>query len=268
MSQTSGNGCHPILQSTDEASSVLLHGNFMHQRLSVRCCEMISDTRARSHTNMYEAWRKLVSFVPHAMPLQTLTWIKLQICMDFSSGISRSLRSYFYLADMAPRVIRAPQQRIVTDELFDIVLQKVTTESKLHQPVTFSLVGANLQFRHFQKLIKHFEQTQTRVFALDMSMNRIQADWASLNVEVNRLLGPGLVLYLDLGMNYLPAISSLDQSESVRHNFLQLGQRLSLALDCDSYTGVADVDWWIRNARTFKTEAYGITEFAEDPDDM
>lgn len=166
---------------------------------------------------------------------------------------------------MAPRVIRAPQQRIVTDELFDAVLQKVTTESKLHQPVTSSLAGANLQFRHFQKLIKHFEQTETRVFALDMSMNRIQADWASLDVEVNRLMRPGLVCYLDLGMNYLPAISSLDQFESVRRNFLRLGQRLSLALDCDSYTGVADVDWWIKNARTFKTEAYGIPEFAEDP---
>ena len=184
---------------------------------------------------------------------------------NFASCVSRSLRSY--LADMAPYVIRAPQQRIVTDELFDTVLHKATTVSKLHQPVVVSLAGANLQFRHLQKLVKHFEQTETRVFALDTSQNRIQADWASLDVEVNKLMGPGLVWYLDLGMNYLPAISSLDQFESVRHNFLQFGQRLSLALDCDSYTGVADVDRWIKSARTFKTEAYGITEFAEDPDE-
>lgn len=173
-----------------------------------------------------------------------------------------------FLSDMAPYVVSAPRQRIVTDELFDAVLLKVTSVSKLHQPVTVHLAGANLQFRHLQKLAKHFEQTDTRVFALDMSMNRIQADWASLEVEVNRLMGPRLVWYLDLGMNYLPAISSLDQSVSVRHKFLQLEQRLSLGLDCDSYTGVPDVDRWITNARTFKTEAYGITEFAENPDEI
>ena len=96
-------------------------------------------------------------------------------------------------------------------------------------------------------------------------MNRIQTDWASLNEVVNRLFGPNLVEYLDLGMNYLPAISSLDEAFAVKQNFAKLGQRLSLALDCDSYTGIADFDCWVKNARRFKREPYGITEFAEDP---
>jgi hypothetical protein len=168
---------------------------------------------------------------------------------------------------MAPYVIRAPQQRILNDELFDTVLHKVTTVSTLRNPVVVHLAGANLHFQHLQRLTNHFEQAQTRVFALDMSMNRNQTDWASLNEVVNRLLGSNLVGYLDLGMNYLPAISSLDESLAVKQNFAKLGQRLSLALDCDSYTGIADFDWWIKNARTFKREAYGITEFAEDPEE-
>ena len=59
-------------------------------------------------------------------------------------------------------------------------------------------------------------------------MNRIKTDWASLNEIVNRLLGLELVGYLDLGMNYLPAISSLDESLAVKQNFSKLGQRLCL----------------------------------------
>ncbi len=166
---------------------------------------------------------------------------------------------------MAPYVFRAPQQRILNDELFNTVLHEVTTVSSLHHPVVVYLAGANLHFQHLHRLTHHFEQTQTRVFALDMSLNRIQTDWASLNEVVNRLLGSKLVGYLDLGMNHLPAISSLNESSAVKQNFMKLGQRLSLGLDCDSYTGIADFDWWVKNARTFKTEAYGITEFAEDP---
>lgn len=101
---------------------------------------------------------------------------------------------------MGPYVIRAPQQRTLNDELFDTVLHKVTTVSSLRSPVVVHLAGANLHFQHLQRLTNHFEQTHTRVFALDMSMNRIQTDWASLNEVVNRLLGPNLVGYLDLGM--------------------------------------------------------------------
>ncbi len=106
------------------------------------------------------------------------------------------------------------------------------------------------------------------MFALDMAENRIQTDWAPLNEVVDRLLGQSLVSYMDLGMNYLPPICSLEQCPAVRQNFLKFGRRLSLALDCDRYTGKADFDMWITNARTFKREAYGVTEFAEDPEEL
>ena len=116
---------------------------------------------------------------------------------------------------MVPYVLRAPQQRIITDELFDSTLQKATTMSKIRNPLVVHLAGGTLHFEHLERLTMHFERTQTRVFALDMSMNRIQTDWASLNEIVNRLLVSSLVWYLDLGMNYLPAISSLDESLAV-----------------------------------------------------
>ncbi len=64
-----------------------------------------------------------------------------------------------------------------------------------------------------------------------------------------------------------PAISSLNESLAVKQNFINLGQRLSLSLNCHYYTGTAEFDCWVKNARTFKTEAYGITEFGEDAEE-
>lgn len=177
---------------------------------------------------------------------------------------------------MAPYVIRAPLQPRLTDDLFETVLHKVTNVSKFRKPVVVDLAANNLHLNHLLHLTEHFENTETRVFALDMAENRIQTDWAALNNIVDRLLGLQLVMYMDLGMNYLPPICSLEKFPAVKQNFLKFGQRLSLALDCDRYTGQADIDMWITNARTFKIlnvrrckrEAYGITEFAEDPAEL
>ena len=163
---------------------------------------------------------------------------------------------------MAPYFVRAPPQPRLTDELFESVLRKVTNVCKLRQPVVVDLSANNMQFNHLLHLTEHFEKTETSVSALDMAENRIQTDWAALNNVVDRLLGQ------NLGMNYLPPISSLEKFPAVKQNFLKFGQRLCLALDCDRCTGQADVDTWITNARTFKREVYGIAEFAEDPEEL
>ena len=167
-----------------------------------------------------------------------------------------------------PYIVRAPPQRIVTDEVFDTVLQQATSASKHHQRLIVHLAAANLEFRHLQLLSSHFEHTGTYVFALDLSMNRIRADWSALNDVVNRLLGSNLVQLLDLGMNYLPNLSTLAVFPSIKQNFLNFGRRVSLALDCNTLNGIADHDWWVESARTFKREVYGVTEFAEDPDEL
>lgn len=94
-------------------------------------------------------------------------------------------------------IVRAPPQRILTDELFDTVLHEATSASKHHQRLIIHLAAANLEFRHLLLLSSHFEQSGTYVFALDLSMNRIRADWSALHDVVNRLL---VVQLLDLGM--------------------------------------------------------------------
>ena len=54
-------------------------------------------------------------------------------------------QSLFSREQMAPYVVRAPLQPRLTDELFEIVLHKVTNVSKLRQPVVVDLAANNLQ---------------------------------------------------------------------------------------------------------------------------
>ena len=127
------------------------------------------------------------------------------------------------------------------------------------------LSGLNLRFDHLSRVTKYFKDTRTRVFALDMSMNRIQTDWTSLTPILNTLSGQQMVQYLDLGMNHLPPLSSLKALPAEKQTLRKFGQQLSLGLDCVSYSGDPDLDYWIENARTFKTVAYGLTDFVDDP---
>lgn len=53
-------------------------------------------------------------------------------------------------------VLRAPQHRILTDELFDTVLQEATRASKHHKRLIVHLAGANLEYRHLLLLLRHF----------------------------------------------------------------------------------------------------------------
>ncbi|KAA6428028.1 MAG: hypothetical protein FRX49_02690 [Trebouxia sp. A1-2] len=124
--------------------------------------------------------------------------------------------------------------------------------------------GLNLRFDHLSRVTKYVKDTRTRVFALDMSMNRIETDWTSLTPVLDTLLAEQLVQYLDLGMNCLPPLSSLKELPAEKQTFRKFGWQLSLGLDCVSYSGDPDLDYWIKNARTFKLVAYGLTEFVDD----
>lgn len=140
---------------------------------------------------------------------------------------------------MARHVIRALFGVTVTDDLFD-VLQKVTSVSRLRLPMLVDLSAAHLQCHQQLQLTEQYERTETKVLALGVVQNRIQTDRASLNQIMDKLVNQNLIWYMDLGMNYLPPISSLEQSLAVEQNFLGFGQRLNLAVDCNRYTGKAD----------------------------
>ena len=165
---------------------------------------------------------------------------------------------------MLPFVVKGDTRRFMTEIRLDSLLRKVTVLSQTHKDIVVDLSGLNLRFDHLSRVTKYFRDTRTRVFALDMSMNRIQADWTSLTPILHTLFGEQLVQYLDLGMNYLPPLSSLKALPAEKQTFRKFGQQLSLGLDCVSYSGDPDLDYWTENARTFKTVAYGLTEFVDD----
>ena len=60
----------------------------------------------------------------------------------------------------------------------------------------------------------------------------------------------------------------MEQFLAVKRNFLKFGKRLSLGLDFDSYTGKADVNMWITNARFIQTVSYGVAAVAEDSEEI
>lgn len=165
---------------------------------------------------------------------------------------------------MLPYVIKGDPPRFMTEIHLDSLLRKVTVLSQTHKEILVDLSGLNLRLDHLSRVTKYFKDTRTQVFALDMSMNRIQTDWTSLTPILNTLLGEQLVQYLYLGMNHLPPLSSLKALPAEIQTFCKFGQQLSLGLDCVAYCGDPDLDYWIENARTFKTVAYGLIEFVDD----
>jgi len=61
-----------------------------------------------------------------------------------------------------------------------------------------------------------------------------------------------------------PALETLKQERRLSEKFKSFGNRLSLlGFDSNPFTGNSDKDYWLRNARAFKQEAYGC-RYTED----
>ena len=73
------------------------------------------------------------------------------------------------------------------------------------------------------------------VYALDLSLNRIKADWEELLPIVRDFLGTKTVEYLDLSLNYLPALETLQQSDVLLRGYTAYGETLSLGVDGTSW---------------------------------
>ncbi len=111
------------------------------------------------------------------------------------------------------------------------------------------------------KLAALCEVEGLRIFALDLSFNRIQCNsWEELEPVLDQLLGQRIVHLLELGNNYLPALDSLKQSARLSEKFYGFGNRLSmLGYESGPFTDDPDLKHWLSNARNFKHEVYGIT---------
>ena len=149
---------------------------------------------------------------------------------------------HFQAATMLPYVVKGDPRRFMTETHLDSLLRKVTVLSQTHKEILVDLSGLNLRFDHLSRVTKYMKDTRTRVFALDMSVNRTQTGWTSLTPILNTLLGEQLVQYLDLGINYLPPLTSLKALPAEKQIFRKFGQQLSLGLDCVSYLGDPNLD--------------------------
>ena len=72
------------------------------------------------------------------------------------------------------------------------------------------------------------------------------------------LLNDDLVQFLDLGLNYLLPLQSLVEDPAMFEKFKVLGSRRSLGMNGTPCTGNKGIDYWILNARNFKTSVYGF----------
>lgn len=71
-----------------------------------------------------------------------------------------------------------------------------------------------------------------RVYALDLSLNHIRATWQELLPVVKT------VRHLDLSINYLPALQTLQEDFDLLNAYKSLGKKLSLDLDGNPLTEI------------------------------
>ena len=98
------------------------------------------------------------------------------------------------------------------------------------------------------------------ILALDLSLNRIQASWEEIAPVIATLLKKQLVQNLNLSLNYLPALETLNDKPSVKQELYSYGRQLSLGYDNQMLIGEPEVDYWTQNAREFKRIAFGEQE--------
>jgi len=71
------------------------------------------------------------------------------------------------------------------------------------------------------------------------------------------LLKEQLVQYLNLSLNYLPALESLNKDPAMKRELCSYGNKLTLGFDNEMLVGEPDVDYWTQNAKDFKRIACG-----------
>ena len=105
--------------------------------------------------------------------------------------------------------------------------------------------------RELAELLDKDEHVQG-IPALDMSLNRIQASWEEIAPVIATLLMKPLVQNLNMSLNYLPALETLNDNPSVKQELCSYGKRLRLGYENQMLVGEPDVDYWTQNAREFK----------------
>ncbi|KAA6427624.1 MAG: hypothetical protein FRX49_02287 [Trebouxia sp. A1-2] len=162
---------------------------------------------------------------------------------------------------MATSVYANPQERHLDSKNISIALDELKRELRFGGRVTCNLSSSGLTLDCVRGLPDQLRSlsANVRLYALDLSLNRITANWEELLPIVRDFLGTKTVEYLDLSLNYLPALETLQQSDVLLRGYVSYGDRLSLGVDGNFLTGDQEYDRWILGARKFKREAYGYS---------
>ncbi|KAL3139902.1 hypothetical protein ABBQ38_004194 [Trebouxia sp. C0009 RCD-2024] len=158
---------------------------------------------------------------------------------------------------MAPSVYANPQDRHLHSKNISVALDALNKELRFGGRVTCNLSSSGLTLDCVRGL--RSLSADTRVYALDLSLNRIKAGWAELLPIVEDFLSANTVEYLDLSLNYLPALETLHESDVLLRGYTAYGEILCLDVDGNFLTGKQEYDRWVRGARKFKREAYGCS---------
>lgn len=163
--------------------------------------------------------------------------------------------------DSVPAIVYAHNRNDVLNEQgVRTVLKELSRIATRHKLLVCNLSEGNTTF----EVLKHLPSELARVcgsqiVALDLSFNRIVChSWEKVEPVLDQLLAKHVVEYLDMSNNYFPPLETLKQDRRLSEKFCSFGNRLSLlSYDANSFTGDADIDYWLRNARVFKQQAYG-----------
>ena len=111
----------------------------------------------------------------------------------------------------------------------------------------------NFGLQHVEALAQWLQTTDVKIYALDLSFNRIQCpSWGAFVPLVNSLLKH--IQHLDFGGNYLPPILESDESLKLLHS------SVSLSVPYHSQCDHPWVDTWTERSKQFKWLAYGRSQ--------
>ena len=113
----------------------------------------------------------------------------------------------------------------------------------------------NFSLQHVEALAQWLQKptTSVKIYALDLSFNRIQCpSWEAFVPLVNSLSKH--VQHLDFGGNYLPPLLESDNSLKLLHS------NVSLSVSIHSPAGHPWVDSWAERSKHFQELAYGFSQ--------
>ena len=187
-------------------------------------------------------------------------WTKLASCKCWQAAVLLAVRQM-------PAFIYAHNRDHVLDQPgVETVLEQLSRLAQRHDELVCNLSEGKMTLEVLEALSSKLQSgCGSRVVALDLSYNNIRCtSWEQVEPFLDQLLGKQTVQYLDLSNNYLPALETLQQDRRLLEKFKAFGNRLSLSgFDRNPFSGDAEVDHWLSNARAFKQVAYGC-RYPED----